>query len=149
MKYAPIVLLLVGLASAWSFPPCQDEEKLEIVQAIADSHHFLYQWENDTFDCVDMSIANHDLLKAWGYNPIYALRKMDGGIGSHVYVIFPLGGGWAGLDTSHANLTEGRGRTGKVITKLEMWLCFANTSDLIRFDPRGPPKISGKVIASN
>jgi hypothetical protein len=135
--------------AAWQFPPCHDTEKLAIVQAIADSHHFLYGWQNDTFDCVDMSIANHDLLKSWGYDPIYAIRRMEDGVGSHVYVVFPLGDGWAGLDSQHANLTEGKGRTGKVITKLEMWQSFAETKDLIKRDPRGPPVITGQVIAAN
>jgi hypothetical protein len=149
LRILVIMLLVLYPCSAWQYPPCHDAQKIAEVQALADSYHFRYLWQNDTFDCVDMSIGNCNFLTAMGYDPIYALRKMDDGIGSHCYVVFPLGDGWAGLDTSHANLTEGKGRIGKVITELDMWLSFAKTSDLIRFDPRGPPIISGPVIEAN
>jgi hypothetical protein len=150
IKYAVIIIFVISNVVALELRPCHDDEKICEVQDLIDSYHFRYAWENDTFDCADMAAANWRLLESKGYSPEIAICKYPGG-GSHCYVIFPLGDGWAGVDTRKAIL-ENRSLDsclGKVITSLEGYEILPSDQALYAYDPRGPPTISGPVIAPN
>lgn len=141
------LFLLLSLSSALDLPPCHDYQKISEVQTLVDRYHFRYQWENDTFDCVDMAAANWRFLRDAGYHPLIAICNYPGG-GGHCYVIFPLADGWAGIDTRRA-LMEGRNLNnslGQIVTELPGYRILESDIALYAYDPRGPPKITENVI---
>jgi len=144
------MLLSVSIASAWGeFQIDHNQTEIKDLQSILDSYHFKYQWQNDVFDCVDMSAANWKFLKSLGYSPMIAIRKNPPSNEKHVYVFLTLKSGMVGVDTSiyrGANLTAS---LGKVVTVLEMERVCRNPEELYAIDPRGPPVIMGDVIEKN
>jgi hypothetical protein len=150
MKIMIAAMLLISLCSAFDLPISHNYQKISEVQSLVDGYHFRYAWANDTFDCVDMAAANWRFLREAGYGPLIAICDYPSG-GKHCYVIFPLSDGWAGLDTRQALL---RGRDlnsslGQVVTELPGFKLLLSDSELYQYDPRGPPKIAGEVIARN
>jgi hypothetical protein len=141
-----VLLVLLVPATAWEETRiCSNQLEIAALQSVLDSYHFKYKWQNDVFDCADMSVANWRFLKARGYDPVIAIRR-DPPNGSHCYVILPLLGGFVGVDTQKQNLTS---RIGKVITKLEMWKICQTPEEVFAMDIRGPPVITGEVIVPN
>jgi hypothetical protein len=152
MKLAIIILcVLYPCSASWLLLPCNDTPKLDEVQVLVDQFHFKYKYENDTFDCVDMSVANYRFLKGRGYAPLIAIRPTDDRTNRHCFVIFPLGDGWAALDTAESKLM-GRSLNdslGQISSGPEVWAALATPEDVFAIDPRGPPKITGEVVVAN
>lgn len=140
------MIALISICYAFELPPCHDYEKMAEVQQLVDRYQFCYQWENDTFDCVDMAAANWRFMKAAGYDPIIVICHYPGG-GGHCYVAFPLGEGWAGLDTRQSlNGDRPIENLGTVVPQVEGYDILRNDTALYAYDPRGPPSIAGQVI---
>lgn len=140
------IILLISICSAFELPPCHDYQKIAEVQSLVDGYQFRYAWQNDTFDCVDMAAANWRFMKSAGYDPVIVICDHPSG-GGHCYVAFPLGDGWAGIDTRQA-LNDGKPITtlGKVISQVEGYEILPTDESLYAYDPRGPPLITGQVI---
>ena len=136
------VLFLLPLCSGYQLPGCADQAAIEELRALIESYQFRYQPMIDYFDCVDMAAANWQLLKAAGYNPKMALKKNPCG-DNHCYTICPIENGWVGIETAGINLT---GRTGAIITNLEMWTVLDTPEDMYCIDARGPPVIKFNVL---
>lgn len=136
------LLALISTCNGFMIPGCTDQAALATLEGLVESYQFRYQPKLDYFDCADMSTANWRLLKAAGYDPKIALRK-EGPNNSHCYAILPLGDGWAGIETERQNLTH---RTGKVITKLEMWKILDCPAQVYALDARGSPVVKGEVL---
>ena len=144
------LFLFISISSALDLPPCHDCHKIAEVQGLVDRYHFRYQWQNDTFDCVDMAAANWRFLKEAGYHPLIAICDYPSG-GGHCYVVFPLADGWVGIDTRRA-LLKGRNLNsslGQIVTDLPGYKILASDQALYAYDPRGPPIVQGDVIAPN
>lgn len=148
LKIAVIIIMIISVGSAWQFVPCNDTQKLEEVQALVDQYHFRYQWCEDVFDCADMSVANYLFLKEKGYDPRIAIRR-DPPNGSHCYVIFPIGGGWAGLDTQRKNLGNRSLEhcLGKVITDLDSWKICRTPEEVVDVDQSIKEGIRGPYVS--
>lgn len=136
------MLILCHACMGFSLPPCTNQTAISELRNIIESYQFKYSASVDYFDCVDMAVANWQLLKAAGYSPKMALKKNPYG-DNHCYTICPIRDGWVGIETALVNLT---GRTGEIITDMEMWKILDTPEDIYCIDARGPPVIKFKVL---
>ena len=144
MRFIIIVLLILlcPVCVGFSLPPCTNQTAISELENIIESYQFRYSVAVDYFDCVDMAVANWQLLRAAGYRPKMALKKNPYG-DNHCYTICPIRDGWVGIETALVNLT---GRTGEIITDMEMWKILDTPEDIYCIDARGPPVIKFKVL---
>lgn len=145
-----VLVLLIVPSLAWGeFKICDNQTEIDQLQNLLDSYHFNHIWQNDIFDCVDMSVANYKFLKEHGYSPQIAIRNDLPRAEKHVYVFLPLKSGLVGVDTSIHRGANLNSSLGKVVTMLDMIRVCRNPEELYAIDPRGPPVIIGNVIVKN
>ena len=154
MKYSLIIIImfciLIAPAFAWGEVKIADNQtEIAQLQHLLDSYHFKYQWQDNVFDCVDMSAANYRFLKEHGYSPEIAIRKDPPRKDEHVYVFLPLKSVLVGVDTSIHRGADLTASLGKVITVLDMVQVCRTPEEVYAIDPRGPPVIHDEVIVPN
>ena len=62
-------MLLIGCAGA---------SEIQDLQNLVDGNHFKYQWQENVFECSDMSVANQAFLVSHGYEAKIAIVAYDG-----------------------------------------------------------------------
>lgn len=137
LKHGLIIILLIMPALAVQITPSNDTEKILELQKLADSYHFIYEPELDSFDCTDMSSNNWEFFKEMGYAPKIAIREDAPNPGGHCYVIIPLADGWVGIETQRKHLGENRSldhSIGRIITDLSAYKILESPEEVAAYD---------------
>jgi len=140
-----IFLSIISLSSG------SENNEINEIQEILDSYHFIYKPELDTFDCVDMSIANYNFFKSLGYNVSIAIREdgytPDGAKTGHCFAIIELSNGWAGIETKQSAINTSKS-IGKLISIPVLREICKTPEEVYRKDKR-KYHISCNVIEKN
>ena len=135
-----VVMLLIGCAGA---------SEIQDLQNLVDGNHFKYQWQENVFECSDMSVANQAFLVSHGYEAKIAIVAYDGDPNYlHCITLVKLSAGWTGLDTREKNLN---GRTlntslGSVISPTGILRIVDGPSELMKFDRGMAENIRGPYL---
>jgi hypothetical protein len=123
-----IVVLLIGCAGA---------SEIQDLQDLADSNHFKYQWQENVFECSDMSVANQAFLSSHGYETKIAIVPYEADPDYlHCITLVRLSAGWVGLDTRAKNLNGRNLNTslGSVISPVGILRIVDGSTELMKFD---------------
>ncbi len=145
------IFLLVAAASGTENNSSQEIENL---QDLLNSYHFTHEPHIDVFDCVDMSVADYKFLKSHGYESLIVILEdhtlPNGTRIEHSVALARLSGGWAGIETKTSVIDTSKS-IGAVIGIDPAYILevYSTPEEVYAYDIRGPPSITGNVIAPN
>jgi len=146
-----VLFLLVASASGTENNSSQEIENL---QGLLNSYHFTHVPQIDVFDCVDMSVADHEFLKSHGYESLIVILEdhitPNGTRIEHSVALARLSGGWAGVETKTSAIDHSKS-IGAVIGIDPAYILkvYSTPEEVYAYDIRGPPSITGNVIEPN
>jgi hypothetical protein len=107
-----ILIVLIGNACAISadtisLPKCTDPNIIMDLQKVLNSYHYTHKYDDEDFNCVDLTTACVQFLDKRGYNTaimayLYGINNTSG----HCYPVVNFGNkGWLAIETSYSKTT--------------------------------------------